>query len=380
MNKLYALNKDSSIQVWYGEVTGEDNFTVYWGKEGGKIQSKTTYCTPKNVGRSNETTHKQQTEFELESTYAVQKRKGYVEDKSLLKIDTTQVMLACDALKKHKVIKYPCHGSPKLDGLRLFTIFENDEPVFISRGNKRYPVHKHLREQLIYLREQTGIDCYDGELYVHGMPLQKITSLAKKVQEGSENLTYQIFDIPSDKVWCNILSDNGYTKTYGDSRYTDLYHNVDYIVVNHADVLTHIGVVDVTIINNEQEAKEHIGKFMEQGYEGLIIRNFAGKYEYGQRSNDLIKWKLFQDVEAKVVGCDIDKNNEGVLQCVLQNGVTFKAKMKGTHEERLYENQLNNVGKFVNIKFQQYTVDGVPQFPVITGFREVDEKTWEPLE
>ena len=112
----------------------------------------------------------------------------------------------------------------------------------------------------------------------------------------------------------------------------------------------------------------------------MIIRNFAGKYEYGQRSNDLIKWKLFQDVEAKVIGCDIDKNDEGVLQCVLQNGVTFKAKMKGTHEERLYENQLNNVGKFVNIKFQQYTVDGVPQFPVITGFREVDEKTWEPLE
>ena len=53
MNILYALNKDSSIQVWYGEITGEDNFTVYWGKEGGKIQSKTTYCTPKNVGRSN---------------------------------------------------------------------------------------------------------------------------------------------------------------------------------------------------------------------------------------------------------------------------------------------------------------------------------------
>ena len=78
----------------------------------------------------------------------------------------------------------------------------------------------------------------------------------------------------------------------------------------------------------------------------------------------MIKWKLFQDVEAKVIGCDIDKNNEGVLQCVLQNGITFKAKMKGTHEERLYENQLNNVGKFVNIKFQQYTVDGVPQFPV----------------
>ena len=76
MNKLYALNKDSSIQVWYGEITGDDNFTVYWGKEGGKIQSKITYCTPKNVGRSNETTHKQQTEFELESAYADQKRKG----------------------------------------------------------------------------------------------------------------------------------------------------------------------------------------------------------------------------------------------------------------------------------------------------------------
>ena len=40
MNKLYALNKDSSIQVWYGEITGDDNFTVYWEKKVEKFNQK----------------------------------------------------------------------------------------------------------------------------------------------------------------------------------------------------------------------------------------------------------------------------------------------------------------------------------------------------
>lgn len=378
LTKLYALNKDNSIQVWYGE-SEADTFTVYYGKLGGKIQSKKTKCTAKNVGRANETTPDQQAILELEACYRDQIRKGYFENLEDVKVDTTQAMLAADYLKKPKAVVWPCDGMRKLDGLRCITVFENDKPKFISRGNKEYPVPEHLSQQLIKLRELSGISQFDGELYLHGTPLQRIVSLTKKPQEGSEDLTYQIFDVQSNKPWKVILSKDKDWTTFGDSRYTDLYNNVGYYLRDKS-LFSHIDIVESATVNNETEAKELIGKYMQEGYEGIILRNYKGLYEYGQRSNDLIKYKFFQDIEAKVIGCTIDKNNEGVLQCQLQTGVTFSAKMLGTKEFRAFENQQKMIGKFVTVKFQQYTVDMVPQFPVIICEREVDHDTWSVLE
>ena len=54
-------------------------------------------------------------------------------------------------------------------------------------------------------------------------------------------------------------------------------------------------------VNNELLVKSFIGHYMQSGFEGVIIRNYKGLYEFGQRSSDLLKWKLFQDGEAKVL-------------------------------------------------------------------------------
>jgi len=240
----------------------------------------------------------------------------------------------------------------------LITFDDNGEPVFNSRGAKVYPKHEHLAEQLKQLRLETGFDSFDGELYVHGLPLQKIVSLVKKVQPDSSKLEYRIYDIPSEKVWSE--------------REKDLTELSKHVKLN-------ISTVPVTVCNNEQEAKESIHEYMEQGYEGTILRNMNGKYEFGQRSNDLLKWKVFESDEALVYDAEIDKNGEGVLLCKMQNGTEFRCKMKGTHEERLYEEQLKLVGKYITFTYQTLTVDGVPQFPVGISVRELNEN-WEPLE
>lgn len=358
-NTIYAPNKDKSVQQWSVYVDG-NIIIVKYGKWGGKLQTKKTVCEPKNVGRSNETTPEQQAVLEAESKYRDQIRKGYVENVEDVQFNTdkSRVMLAQDASKKPHFVKYPCHIQPKLDGNRMLVTFDEDgEPIFNSRGAKVYPSHKHLADQLKYLRDKTGFDSFDGELYVHGMPLQKIVSLVKKVQPDSSKLEYRIYDVPSDKVWEERAED---LKT--------LYNFVDNV---------NIYVVSFDICNNEHEAKDSIGLYMQGGYEGTIIRNLKGKYEFGQRSNDLLKWKVFESDEAFVYYVEIDKNSEGVLLCQLKNGIEFRCKMKGTHNERLYEEQLKFVGKHVTFTYQTLTVDGVPQFPVGIAVRELNEN-WEP--
>lgn len=359
-NTIYAPNKDLSIQEWSVYVEG-DTVIVEYGKLGGKLQTKRTVCEAKNIDRSNATTPEEQSILEAKSKYRDQIRKGYVENVEDVEFNAnkTSVMLAADASKKPHFIKYPCHTMAKLDGNRCLVTFDSDgEPVFNSRGNKIYPAHKHLADQLKQLRKETGFDSFDGELYIDGMPLQKIVSLVKKIQPESSKLEYWIYDVPSDKVW--------------EEREKDLTELTKYPKLN-------ITVVPASICNSEKEAKDSIHKYMEYGYEGTIIRNLKGKYEFGQRSNDLLKWKIFESDEAFVYSVEIDKNNEGILLCRLKNGIEFRCKMKGSHEERSYENQLTLIGKHITFTYQQLSIDGVPIFPVGIAVREVDEN-WSPME
>lgn len=423
---LYALNKDKSFQEWKVFVIGA-HVEVRFGKEMGKMQSKMTYCEPKNVGRSNETTGPQQALLEAQSKWEKQVRLGYRENKrDLLTEENFSPMLAHDAIKRSKSIVYPAYVQPKLDGVRaLVTLDKNGIPVFNSRGNKTYPVQGALLRQVKELAEHSGFDKFDGELYIHGLSLQKIVALAKKwrtpeqieaeiekdyqsdlkryqkaIDNGEENwkdhegevysvtvepvkdvdrysgyssldLEYHIFDIPvnSQSPW--YFSENT-THRLGDLE--SVAELVEYDLKS-----SKIKIVHGEFVKDEASVKRFIGYYMEAGFEGVIIRNFKGKYEFGQRSSDLQKWKLFQDGEAKVLDSVEDKNGEGVLLCEEKDGTRFNCKMKGTHAERSQEKMLLLVGSFINFTFQSRTDDGVPQFPVGQSVRELDTLTWEPV-
>ena len=394
INKLlFALNKNSSYQQWRVCIDG-DTVIVEFGKEGGKLQTKTTICKPKNVGRSNATTAEEQAVLEAQSKWDKQVRLGYrMSKEELTDSPSKSPMLASDASKKSHMIKYPCYISQKLDGLRVLVTFDgNGEPVFNSRGNKTYPIQGTMVEQVKELRRLSGFDEFDGELYIHGLSLQKITSLAKKWRDvkskeyggfSSNDLEYHIFDVPSQLPFYteSSLSDGWETPTSRESALVQ----VDHIITDSLSVpneyeeipLSNIQVVLGRTAEDEDTVKEFIGCYMSQGYEGTIIRNFEGKYEYGQRSNDLLKWKLFQDTEAEVVDVEEDKNGEGILICRDREGVIVRLKMKGTHQDRAYENQLKNIGKWVKFTFQARTEDDNYQFPVGVGLREVSPETKE---
>lgn len=302
---------------------------------------------------------------------------------------------------------------------RCFVHFERDGlPKFISRGNKEYGAKGNILRELQDLHEETGFDEFDGEFYIHGLPLQKITSLVKKwrslediekeidkdfmadikrrekaIKAGEE--TWKDFNKVDHLVYEEPVRDSDRYGGYcsydlklmvfdvpdcihrWEDRATNLQEVIDYCEVNH---LTNVEGVPFIVANNEEEVRNSIGQYMQDGYEGTIIRNFRGMYEYGQRSADLLKWKIFQDSEAKIIGVEKDKNGEGVLICEEKDGTQCKCKMKGTFAVRNYDKCCSYVGKFITIKFQQRTVDGVMQFPTGVAFRDLDPETWEPLD
>jgi predicted DNA-binding WGR domain protein len=232
---------------------------------------------------------------------------------------------------------------------------EDNQVKAISRQGKIYELHKQLEDELHYLLTTNNYERLDGELYYHGMKLQNIVSAVRNKENPNHSIMqFHIFDIPSDEVWSKrkqtmLMKDGEFVKW-----------------------------VPYTQCDTESQLQKSVSEFMAEGYEGTIVRNLKGKYEYNHRSNDLIKVKVMQDSEAKVIACREDRNGEGVLTCYW-NGIEFDVKMKGSHEERLYSEQCTLIGQWINFSYQALTEDGKPQFPSGNYIRECDSNG-QPLE
>lgn len=376
---LYKRNKRGKVQQWRVWTEGS-TFVVEWGTEGGKLQTKVRKCEAKNVGRSNETTPEEQAALEAKSKFEHQiTREDYHED-----VDQAgrqvRAMLANDYTKvPHRVDWSQAVVQPKLNGLRLTAGKRYpDDPagtvLMLTRKGEEFNVPhliqmcgfilQHINNAYIEPGKQPCL-ALDGEVYLHGLPLQTISSWAKKYQPGKTNrLEYHLFDlvIPglSYEERAEILS----------STYEDLYEDPEIC----ADFMERFKLVPSHECANEEQLKELHGKYAD--YEGVMIRHKDSLYECGERSNGLFKYKEFMDDEFLITGMWEDQNGNAMFACQTKDGKHFDCTPKRTHKERkqMLLEQDKYIGKWLNVKFQEYTPDGIPEFPVGLALRECDDE------
>lgn len=117
--------------------------------------------------------------------------------------------------------------------------------------------------------------------------------------------------------------------------------------------------------------------FVNQGYEGIMIRNAHGAYEPGKRSNNLLKFKTFETEEFKIVGVHEGAGRDvgtPVWECVTTAGDRFSVRPEGTIEKRrdAFERREALVGKKLTVRYQNMTVAGVPRFPIGIAIRDYE--------
>ena len=336
---LYKTTATGAIQTWRVDVQG-DCYTVTHGQQGGKLQTKTTQCTAKNIGRANETTPTQQAPLEAKALHTKQlERAGYK-----LSLDDqlayVQPMLARDYRKvPHQITDTDkLILSPKLDGVRA--IFIPEKGKFQSRKGTFYNV-PHL--------EQSMKGCnvmLDGELFLFGYPLNQIIGATKKQNELTKKLEFHVFDCVDNEL-----------QTSERLELIGIYLNE-----NPID-----GAVLVQqLAGTKADIKPTHDRFVSEGFEGLMIRR-EGAYLQGQRPASLYKFKEFEESEFSVIGVEIDKDGGGTLQC---DG--FNVRMRGADSERKHiaENPHEYVGKLVTVRYFAMTEFNKPQFPVGVAIRE----------
>ena len=361
---LYSLNKNSSFNTWDCFTEEDGNVVVVFGKEGGKMQREVYTVEPKNVGKANETTLDQQAALEVKSKIAKQIKKGYRKDKSELGGSVLAPLVHKWGEKAH-MLKYPVLGFPKLDGVRCTMFYENGEVRFQQRGGDSYPTIKAIADELIDTVFRGNPDAIvDGELYNHGMYLEDITAGAKGNVKYSDKLEFHVFDYVED-------IDDDFDIRY--SRYISKLNRLD-----------KVKTVRSRVIYNEYEAEALHYDCVANGYEGVVFRNYEGKYEAGQRSTDVIKMKVALTEEFLCVDMAIGKKG-GIPICeyTKPDGTkgTFKANMAVSTETKRYmgDNPEEFVGRWLTVDFEKLSKYMTPSKPVGKAFRRMSPEG-EPLE
>lgn len=357
---LYKKTKTGAVQQ-YSVETIEDKIIVIQGQVEGKKQQYLTKCKAKNMGRANETSPEEQAELEAQSKWNKKHdREGYTLDPSgevVIKLP----MKVKDYFGQENNVIFPCAVSPKLDGVNAIYRLGDDESLTLwSRGGLQYPPIPHLENHVRLTMSTFKCRELNGELYIHGQHLQDITGAVKKPKELSKDLIFNIFDIPDNSAQ---------------------YRDRGLILANaNINKSRPVSVVEICVANNHEDLEVYHKHCTNDGYEGIVIRNFDGLYKYNERSSDVFKMKKAKDAEFKVLGYEIDKNKHPVLICAAGDN-TFKVKPKGTSEERtlILQHIDEYLGNWYKVQFENWSKDNIPLKPVGIGLRACDAQG-EPVE
>lgn len=365
-----TLYKKHSDSIGYWNIKAVDGDTpglqiTFAKKMDGKPVEQFSETEAKNVGRSNETSPATQALLELDSRWLKQLDRGYVENLEAANDPVTNTlgkkkpMLAVQAekVKPEDVDWDTAYLQPKLDGNRGLR-----DDIMYSRAGNEFVNLDHLNSPLV----GTPLENLhlDGEIYTFGVPLPKITGFIKKLQPGTQELAFWLYDVVDDAPFAE--------------RFATLEAAFNATPAHPLIILT--PTIKVSSWAEVEAANE---ENIRAGFEGSILRWGEEGYEDDTRSIHLVKVKPFEDTEFKVIGCTFGKPNRGpnaekllnpVFHYEIKPGLVAKVTAPGTHLEK-HEQGVNfesYIDKMLTIKHMGYSPKGVPVIATAKCW-------WEPL-
>lgn len=354
--KIFKYTNKGQVQEWQIIAEGDKFWTIEGIKDGKLTTSLPTICIPKNIGKKNETTGVEQALLEAQAKWQKKVDSGYNEILSAEK-KFVEPMLA-EKLEDRKNLLFTVRTfiSRKLDGLRAI----NKKNTIISRNGKMYISVPHLYQDKLVL---------DGELFNPDFndDFNTIVSLCKKTKPTQEDLDiskrdiqYHIYDLPSQK---GVFSE----------RYKALQ---EFFKTNKNPAFKMVESYEVFSMDDIQKYHE---QFIEEGYEGSIVRLDLGDYEF-KRSKQLLKYKDWMDSEFELVGYEEGEGGRvgtiGKFYVRLDKNLPYniekkenvcKSNVKGNFDflRQVWIDRDSYIGTDSTIKFFGYTPDGALRFPYI---------------
>lgn len=347
--KLYKLDSLGKIRVWEVKKKG-NKIIVEYGKEDGSMREVEEEVRFGVAGR----TVSEQIELQINSMINKKKDNGYIEERSSVvknpknSLGFHKPMLA-GKIDYDKITYSNCYVQRKYDGHRCLITMHNGTAIAYSRGGKLITSINHILDEITGAGRLEEGETIDGELYVHGMALQDISSLVRTQKNQSPRLVYHCYDLVSEDTFPVRLN----------------------IIQGKMERMKHSLAVETFHINKENEIFNLFNKFRDAGYEGAIVRWGQSGYQDGKRVKYLMKVKDFIREEFKVK--NIIPSSEGMARLVCNSrGGEFNVFAHGTHVQKreILINKEKYIGRYITVEFASYTNSGKPSQGIAVEWRE----------
>lgn len=387
---LYQKDTAQRMKQWSIEVIDKGDHSIIEVRSGlvdGKLTpTQTIIDKGKNVGKANATTHYTQAVAEAESKIEVKRKAGYVTEPAKAKV---QGVLGSGCPKPMLAHKYHPTGEQngsktlekmgikgevgccqrKFDGVRRISkVTVSDVQMFTRKGIKAQPlphIASQLKERFVEhlstLQNDYEIDDHiwvDCEAYTDMVSFNKLNGILRKEKLNEQDK--KILDHVQFRIY-DVIVPLGYE------------HRKEILpMFAHKDVIV---VESFELEFNDEELKKYHDKFVKHGYEGLMIRQYGMPYD-NKRSWQLVKMKVFEDKEMKIVGGEESVRRGELGAFIVTDGDhEFRCSLKFSQPERIKMwNDLDNyIGKHAKVEFFGRSEYGVPRFPKAVAIRKPGE-------
>ncbi len=273
--------------------------------------------------------------------------------------------------------KFPYAVTPKIDGIRFVMV----NGVALSRSFK--PIRNAYVQNLLAASLPDGVD---GEL-TSGDTFQSSSSGIMSA-DGEPDFKCWIFDYVNPMAesiapYCERIND---------------------CCLSEAETNAFVQILRPVMVTNDDELRALEEQYLEQGFEGVMVRDPKGTYKFGRstvKENTLLKVKRFLDDEAVIIDIqEMQHNNNtaeqdafgrtkrstaqdgkvgagtaGTLIARNADGIEFGigTGMDDAIRAKIWADPSLYIGQTVKYKYFPVGVKERPRHPVFLGFRDNDD-------
>jgi len=261
--------------------------------------------------------------------------------------------------------QWPVIVQPKLNGERCRAIIGPDGYVMLLSSTEEVIFScPHINEELSRYPNFRGKEL-DGELYCHGRGFEEIHGAISRTVNFIDTswIEYHIFDLVDEKIeqWQRVIWVEDFFKEQA---------SPGNCLVKVQNILCY----------NIDDVRRNYKQICQQGYEGVIVRNFLGMY-HRNRNTQIMKFKPKKKDWYEIVGWEEERDKTGMAKgtlgafwCIGERGEEqFKVGSGFTQQQRkdFWAEREQLKGKFLFVEYQALSAKRmVPVFGITSENNE----------